>query len=284
MKTLGAALAAALSATFALHPMANAAPLSILFVGNSYTFARVDPAMSYNAANVDDLTRPRPDLPDPNFTDTAGTRAWEPHPWGGVPGIFKQLTVQAGLDYDVSLSTRNAATLRGHFLNTANADWDLRGNIAKRKWDIVVIQEQSDAPLPAGRGANANIPQFAAYADKIEKFVHIGAAESYRERAMYTAIYGSVANCVAAGGTQASCDNNTLRTIPANPERQRADQGVADADLGAPRHGVPAPGDRGRRQLPDRARRPSDRRHQQPGVPRAATPTRCTTRPKDSAR
>ena len=221
MKTLGAALAAALaaalSATFALHPMANAAPLSILFVGNSYTFARVDPAMSYNAANVDDLTRPRPDLPDPNFTDTAGTRAWEPHPWGGVPGIFKQLTVQAGLDYDVSLSTRNAATLRGHFLNTANADWDLRGNIAKRKWDIVVIQEQSDAPLPAGRGANANIPQFAAYADKIEKFVHIGAGEIYRERAMYTAIYGSVANCVAAGGTTASCDNNTLRTIPANP-------------------------------------------------------------------
>ena len=217
MKTLGAALAAALSATFALLPMVNAAPLSILFVGNSYTFARVDPAMSYNAANVDDLTRPRPDLPDPNFTETAGTRAWEPHPWGGVPGIFKQLTVQAGLDYDVSLSTRNAATLRGHFLNTANPDWDLRGNIARRKWDIVVIQEQSDAPLPAGRGANANIPQFAAYADKIEKFVHIGAGEIYRERAMYTAIYGSVANCVAAGGTPASCDNNTLRTIPANP-------------------------------------------------------------------
>jgi hypothetical protein len=34
---------------------------------------------------------------------------------------------------------------------------------------------------------------------------------------MYTAIYGSVANCVAAGGTQCSCDNNTLRAIPANP-------------------------------------------------------------------
>jgi hypothetical protein len=216
MKTLGATLAA-LSATLALNAMAQTAPTSILFVGNSYTFGRVDPVMSYNAANVDDLTRPRPDLPDPNFTETAGTRAWEPHPWGGVPGIFKQLTVQAGLDYDVSLSTRNAATLRGHFLNTANADWDLRGNIAKRKWDIVLLQEQSDAALPAGRGANANIPQFAAYADKIERFIHVGAAESYRERAMYTAIYGSVANCVAAGGTQSSCDNNTLRTIPANP-------------------------------------------------------------------
>ena len=199
-------------------------PVKILFVGNSYTFARVDPAMSYNAANVDDMTRPRPDLPDPNFTDTTGTRPWEPHPWGGVPGIFKQFTVQAGLDYEVSLSTRNAASLRGHYLNTANADWDLRGNIAKKKWDVVVLQEQSDAALPKGRGANANYPQFSAYADKIEKYVHLGAAESYRERAMYTAIYGSVANCVAAGGTQSSCDNNTLRTIPANPNANPAAQ------------------------------------------------------------
>jgi hypothetical protein len=196
---------------------ALAAPQSILFVGNSYTFGRVDPVMSYNTANVDDLTRPRPDLPDPNFTETAGTRAWEPHPWGGVPGIFKQLADQAGLEYNVSMSARNAASLRGHFLNTANADWDMRGNIARRKWDIVVIQEQSDAALPAGRGANANFPQFSAYADKIEQFIHVGAAESYRERAMYTALYGSVANCVAAGGTESSCNNNTLRTIPANP-------------------------------------------------------------------
>jgi len=209
----------ALLAALALASMAGLAaePVKILFVGNSYTFARVDPAMSYNAANVDDMTRPRPDLPDPNFTETAGTRPWEPHPWGGVPGIFKQFTVQAGMDYEVALSTRNAASLRGHFLNTANADWDLRGNIAKKKWDIVVLQEQSDAALPSGRGANANYPQFSAYADKIQRYIHFGAAEEYRERAMYTAIYGSVANCVAAGGTQSSCNNNTLRTIPANP-------------------------------------------------------------------
>ena len=193
---------------------AFAQPAKVLFVGNSYTFGRVDPVLSYNAGLVDDMTRPRPDLPDPNFTDTTGTRPWEPHPWGGVPAIFKQLADQAGVAFEVSLSTRNAASLRGHFLNTANADWDLRGNIAKKKWDIVVLQEQSDAPLPKGRGANANYPQFAAYADKIEKYVHIGAGESYRERAMYVAIYGSVANCVAAGGTPSSCDNNTLRIIP----------------------------------------------------------------------
>jgi hypothetical protein len=208
---------AMLLAGVAVCSASAAAPTTVLFVGNSYTFGRLDPVMSYNAANVEDMTRPRPDLPDPNFTETAGTRAWEPHPWGGVPGVFKQLADQAGVEFNVSMSARNAATLRGHFLNTANADWDLRGNISKRKWDVVVLQEQSDAALPAGRGQNANIPQFSAYTDKIEKFVHIGAAESYTERAMYTAIYGSVANCVAAGGSSSACNNNALRTIPANP-------------------------------------------------------------------
>jgi hypothetical protein len=210
-------LAAALLAAMTSSAMA-AEPTKILFVGNSYTFARVDPAMSYNAANVDDMTRPRPDLPGAPFTDPTGTRIWEPHPWGGVPGIFKQLTAQAGLEYAVSMSARNAATLRGHFLNTANpANWDLRGNIAAKKWDVVVLQEQSDAALPAGRGANANLPQFGAYADKIEKFIHVGAAESYRERQLYITLYGSTAGCVAAGGTESSCSNNALRTIPANP-------------------------------------------------------------------
>ncbi len=194
-----------------------AAPSSILFVGNSYTFGRLDPVMSYNTANVDDLTRPRPDLPDPNFTDTTGTRAWEPHPWGGVPGIFKRLADQAGFEFNVSMSARNAATLRGHFLNTANADWDLRGNIAKRKWDIVVLQEQSDAALPSGRGANANLPQFSAYVDKIEKYVHLGAAETFTERSMYQAIYGSDAACRLALGTPLACSNTTSRVIPANP-------------------------------------------------------------------
>jgi hypothetical protein len=136
-----------------------------------------------------------------------------------VPGIFKQFADQAGVEVDVSLSTRNAASLRGHFLNTANADWDLRGNIAKQKWDIVVLQEQSDAALPPGRGANANNPQFSAYVDKIEKFIHVGAKEEYKEVDMYTAIYGSVANCVKAGGTTASCSNSTKRAIPANPNK-----------------------------------------------------------------
>ena len=60
----------ALLALAALAAAAQAAPPAILFVGNSYTFGRIDPVLSYNNANVDDMTRPRPDLPDPNFTRT----------------------------------------------------------------------------------------------------------------------------------------------------------------------------------------------------------------------
>ena len=83
-------------------PFAFAAPTSILFAGNSYTFGRVDPVMSYNAANVHDLTAAM------NVANSGGSNPYEPHPWGGVPGIFKQFTVEAGLDYDVSISARNA--------------------------------------------------------------------------------------------------------------------------------------------------------------------------------
>jgi hypothetical protein len=183
---------------------ATAAPTEILFVGNSYTFGRVDPVMSYNAANVHDMTA------DFYKANPAGANPWEPHPWGGIAGIFKQFTVQKGLDYDVSISTRNAASLRGHFLNTANAAWDLRGNIASQKWDVVVLQEQSDAALPVGMGKNANPAQFAAYANKIEQFIHNGAAQTYTE----TQLYGSLAACQGTGATAVTC--NTVRNIPQN--------------------------------------------------------------------
>lgn len=153
---------------------AYAAPVDVLFVGNSYTFGRVDPVMRYNAENVTDLTAPER---GGTFTDTTGSNVFEPHPWGGVAGIFKQFTVQAGLDYNVSLSTRNAASLRGHFLNTSPAEWDTRGNIGLQTWDKVVLQEQSDEALPRhtnenGMTLNSNPEYFRYYADTIEDFVH----------------------------------------------------------------------------------------------------------------
>jgi hypothetical protein len=189
---------------------AMADPTSILFVGNSYTFGRVDPVLSYNAANVHDLTAAF------NAVSSAGSNPYEPHPWGGVPGIFKQFTVESGLDYDVSISARNAATLRGQFLNTANAAWDLRGNVASKTWGVVVLQEQSDAALPAGKGKNANLAQFDAYTNQFERFIHNGSAQTYTE----TQLYGGLAACQATGASTGTC--NTVRNIPQNPNASAA--------------------------------------------------------------
>ena len=232
--------------------------VKVLFVGNSYTFARLTPVLTYNAANVTDLTRPRgplhggtdPALPFVSgaaFTNLTGTNSYPvgtinpttgaefnsftPHSqtvtWGGVPGIFKQMTVQAGLNYDVSLSTRNAASLRGHFLNTSNSNWDLRGNIDDQRWNKVVLQDQSDEALAprtvGGVPLGSNYPSVQAYVDRIEDWVHQGNGYSYTEQDMFTQIHGSVAACQAAGGGT-FCTNTTNRTIPANANFNAAAQ------------------------------------------------------------
>jgi hypothetical protein len=83
---------------------AVAAPASsattILFVGNSFTYG--DPARG--APLVRDY---RPDT----VTDLNGTH------FGGVPALFKAFTVQAGLDYDVSLETSPGKGLDWHYEN-----------------------------------------------------------------------------------------------------------------------------------------------------------------------
>jgi hypothetical protein len=172
-------------------------------------------------------------------TSTQGN-SYSPHTqlntWGGTAGIFKQFTVQMGLNYDVALSTRNAASLRGHLLNTANTySWDLRSNIgstdlglppitnASQKWDAMVLQEQSDEALGprttdrdfAGRPLSgvatlgSNQPATRAYVDLIEDWVHTGkltlvpggpAVTSYTERDMFRAQYRP------PGGTDAQAE------------------------------------------------------------------------------
>ena len=212
-------------------PFAFAAPTSILFAGNSYTFGRVDPVMSYNAANVHDLTAAM------NVANSGGSNPYEPHPWGGVPGIFKQFTVEAGLDYDVSISARNAASLRGHLLNTNPAGWDLLGNIASQKWGAVVLQDLSDEPLPLLKGANANLGIFNFYTNKLEDYIHTGIkpGQDLATDVLNTTegqLWGGPATgsaavraalCIAGTGgpanpnalSQTAC--NTARTIKGNP-------------------------------------------------------------------
>lgn len=193
---------------------AHAAPVEVLFVGNSYTFGRVDPVMRYNAAKVSDLTAPER---GGSFTNTTGGNAFEPHPWGGVPGIVKELTLQAGLDYAISLSTRNAASLRGHMLNANPADWDMRGNIALKTWDKVVLQEQSDEVLPrqtnAADAALPSNPEFTRfYANVIENFIHSTASTgTLRDREAFPGANNAAqtAACVAATGrSEGSCNLN----------------------------------------------------------------------------
>ena len=123
---------------------------SFLFVGNSFTFGRVDPVMSYNTGNVRDLTAP---TQGGTFTNTTGSNPYEPHPWGGVPGLFEAFASQAGLELDIAISARNAATLQGQYLNSNPAGWDLRGNVASQAWDVVVLQDNSTQPLPTGSGS-----------------------------------------------------------------------------------------------------------------------------------
>lgn len=103
-----------------LAPSAFAA--NILFVGNSFTFAAGTPIMQYKAGSVTDLNK-------------NGT--------GGVPALFKSFTVQAGLDYDVSLETYPGVGIDWHLDHALD-------KIGQTAWDTVVLQSYStlDAEHP----------------------------------------------------------------------------------------------------------------------------------------
>jgi hypothetical protein len=100
------ALVAALSA-FA----AGAGATSILFIGNSFTYADKSAVRFYRPATVTDL-------------NGLGQ--------GGMPALFKSFVQQAGLDYDVALETQPAVGLDWHLAHRG-------GVIGQRAWDSVVM-------------------------------------------------------------------------------------------------------------------------------------------------
>jgi len=106
----------------ALGTTGRAAGTSILFVGNSFTFAFGSPVRFYRADTVSDL-------------NNEGI--------GGVPALFKSFTQQAGLDYDVALETRGGVGIDFHLENKL-------GVIGRRGWDVVVAHGYStlDADKP----------------------------------------------------------------------------------------------------------------------------------------
>lgn len=97
--------------TFALTATCAGAATSVLFIGNSFTYAYGSAAKFYRADSVTDL-------------NNEGI--------GGVPALFKSFADQAGVDYAVFLETRGGSGLDFHLENKL-------GVIGRRQWDQVVM-------------------------------------------------------------------------------------------------------------------------------------------------
>jgi uncharacterized repeat protein (TIGR02543 family) len=129
----------------------------ILFVGNSFTHGYVAPVLNYNAAAIfDDNYGQSPNSPR-HESDESG-------PWGGVPGIFKRFTDEAGLAYEVHIEAINGVDLTYHYTNALA----VIGQPAV--WDKVVLQELSTGPLPVNKGGNP--ADFFTYSTRLEQAVH----------------------------------------------------------------------------------------------------------------
>ena len=129
-------------------------PAVILFVGNSFLHGQYEPVIHYNTAGV----------VDENAGQPAGSFRSEGRsgPYGGIPAIFKTLTEEAGLRYEVHSELMSGRTLEDHYANALP--------VLARKWDVVVMHDFSTGPVPVARGGHPE--RFAKYADLIEQTVH----------------------------------------------------------------------------------------------------------------
>jgi hypothetical protein len=95
---------------------------TVLFIGNSFTFADKSAVHFYRADTVTDLNH---------------------EGIGGVPALFKTFAAEAGLGYDVSLETHPGVGLDWHLAHE-------RDVLSQRSWDVVVMHGYStlDAARP----------------------------------------------------------------------------------------------------------------------------------------
>ncbi|GAA3970285.1 beta strand repeat-containing protein [Hymenobacter antarcticus] len=128
----------------------------ILFVGNSFTHGFVAPVLNYNTAAIIDENFGLPPSSPRYESDGSG-------PWGGVPGIFKKLTDQAGLNYEVHIEAINGVGLAYHYTNALSV-------IQRAGWNQVVLQELSTGPLPTSKGGQP--VDFFDYSTRLEQAVH----------------------------------------------------------------------------------------------------------------
>jgi uncharacterized repeat protein (TIGR02543 family) len=128
----------------------------ILFVGNSFTHGYEPPVLNYNAGAIVDENFGLPNNHPRHESDDSG-------PWGGVPGIFKKFTDQAGLSYEVHIEAINGQGLEYHYDNALSV-------IGQAQWNQVVLQELSTGPLPGNRGGNQ--ASFFDYSTRLEQAIH----------------------------------------------------------------------------------------------------------------
>ena len=182
--TLAATIAVMLAPGASLAVAQTASnPIELLFVGNSFTHARIPPALNYNSGpgngtdsnSVHDLLCPSLNAQGgctsgaeavsavtPTTANTPGStlsaqltylqshpsaQYTEVGPFSGVAGVFLQFTKEAGLHYDVSIVAVSSATLTG-YLNNTGSEAGMLPLIANAKWNQVVMQDQSFRPLP----------------------------------------------------------------------------------------------------------------------------------------
>ncbi|ANH70342.1 hypothetical protein ABE85_07380 [Mitsuaria sp. 7] len=112
----------------------------VVFIGNSFTHGNANPVLHYNSVSVTDL-------------NGSG--------YGGMPGLFKQLTVEAGLNYQVAIEAVSSQTLKFHYTSK-------RAVLDNQRWDAVVMQDQSNLD-PAAPGNPASL---ITYSGLLEKFIH----------------------------------------------------------------------------------------------------------------
>lgn len=200
----------------------------VLFVGNSFTHGQFTPVLYYNSGAVTDL----------NFGLPAGNpRAHDagmPNAFGGVPGIFKKFTDQAGLNYNVQIEAVSGTSLQFHYANALSI-------IGQAGWDKVVLQEQSVRPVPTARGGNR--PAFYTAATQLEQAVHAAnpAAQVYLyqtwARADFTYPTGQSYSGFPVDTMTADLHNGYYRQFAANG-RYAAVASVGDAWLRAITTGV----------------------------------------------
>jgi hypothetical protein len=187
---------------------------SILFIGNSFTFAYGSPVRFYRPDTVTDL-------------NSAGQ--------GGVPALFKSFTSQAGLPYDVYLETEPGVGIDWHLAHKLDV-------IGERPWDTVVMHGFSTLdPKKPGDPAVliASVRQMAEYLRTKNPATVIRlmatwprADQTYQPKgAWYGKPIEAMAKDVREGYNLAAAGSAGIKVIPVGDAWVRAmHSGVADAN------------------------------------------------------